>query len=300
MTELREDPRRAVIIGAGRGGSAIVEMLLEEELVEVVGVVDVNPDAVGMALARKHGISTFDNVVDALKASAPCVAFNMTGNEMVEAVASDILGAGGIIGGMEAKLIWRMVTNLKTAKEELRIQASHDALTGLYNRRHGMQQLQIGLRQAVRYNYPFSLVMLDVDNFKSVNDTFGHVAGDAVLYDLANVLRENLRESDVPCRWGGEEFLVLLPHTDRHGAARAAHNWLENVKDHAVELTGGECVSISFSAGVASFESMAQEAEADQLAEALLHEADRSMYQAKENGRSCVYLMNEAFSGESS
>ena len=111
---------------------------------------------------------------EALNGCAPCIAFNMTGNEMVEAVASEFLGAGGVIGGVQANLIWHMVTNLKKAKQALRFQASHDELTGLYNRRYMMEQLQHGLSEAVRYQHPYSVVMLDIDHFKQVNDMHGH------------------------------------------------------------------------------------------------------------------------------
>jgi len=288
MTELREDPRRAVIIGAGRGGSAIVEMLLEEDLVNVVAVVDTNADAPGMLLAREHQISVYDNAAEALEKSAPCVAFNMTGNEMVEEVASEILGAGGVIGGMEARLIWRMVTNLKKAKEELHARATHDALTGLYNRHYGMEQLQQGLSQAIRYRYPYSLVMLDIDHFKAVNDQHGHPAGDAVLREISSVLCENLRDSDIPCRWGGEEFLILLPHTDTHGAAQAAENWLQQVKGHPIGQHAMPDIEISFSAGVASLQVGAEAKDIDALVEQLLYEVDSTLYRAKEMGRSRV------------
>ncbi len=288
MIELREDPRRAVIIGAGRGGSAIVEMLLEEDLVNVVAVVDTNADAPGMLLAREHGIPVYDNAAEALEKSAPCVAFNMTGNEMVEEVASKILGAGGIIGGMEAQLIWRMVTNLKKAKEELHVQATHDALTGLYNRHFGIEQLQQGISQAVRYHYPYSLVMLDIDHFKEVNDQYGHPAGDAVLYEISCLLRENLRDSDLPCRWGGEEFLILLPHTDIQGATQAAENWLQQVRKQPVQHDGEPDIEISFSAGVASLQSNVEARDIDAEVERLLHEVDGALYRAKEMGRSRV------------
>ncbi|MDX8408405.1 MAG: diguanylate cyclase [Mariprofundaceae bacterium] len=300
MTELREDPRRAVIIGAGRGGSASVEMLLEEDLVDIVGVVDTNADAPGILLAREHQIPVYDNAAEALENSAPCVAFNMTGNEMVEEVASGILGAGGIIGGMEARLIWRMVTNLKKAKEDLHVQATHDALTGLYNRHFGMEQLQQGISQAVRYRYPYSLVMLDIDHFKAVNDQYGHPAGDAVLNEISCVLRENLRDSDIPCRWGGEEFLILLPHTDMQGATQAAENWLQQVRKQPLQQSAVPDIEISFSAGVASLQADAEARDIEAEVERLLHEVDSTLYRAKEMGRSRVVTsQNRDVAGDS-
>ena len=247
MNALREDPRRALILGAGQSGCDIFDMLLEEDLVTLVGVFDPDPDAPCLAIAAEHNIPVFTNVEEALNTCAPCVAFNMTGNEMVEAVASEILGAGGVIGGMEANLIWHMVSNLKKAKDELRFQASHDELTGLYNRRHMMEQLQQGLSEAVRYKHPYSIVVLDIDLFKQVNDEHGHAVGDLALTEMARMLRESVRDADIPGRWGGEEFLVLLPHTDLDGAARAAWQWLENITSAPLVVKNAGPISLSFS-----------------------------------------------------
>ena len=190
LNAMKEDPHRAVILGASNGGTAILEMLLEEDLVEVIAVVDRNSEAPGLALAREHGIAVFSDLEEALKNSAPCVVFNMTNNEMVEAVASEILGAGGVIGGMEAKLILRIINNMKQAKAELHFQASHDLLTGLYNRRYMMDQLHQGVSQAIRYQHSYAVAMIDLDHFKQVNDQHGHAAGDLVLSHMARVLRD--------------------------------------------------------------------------------------------------------------
>jgi len=288
MTTLREDPHRAVILGAGRGGSAILEMLLDEKMVEVVAIADSNPDALGLALAREQGLNVYDSVEQALRESAPCVAFNMTGNEMVESVASEILGAGGVIGGLEASLIWRMVTNLKKTKDELQFQATHDALTGLCNRRHIMQQLHQGVSQSMRYQHPFTVVMFDLDHFKQVNDVHGHAAGDLVLTKMAAVLKDGVREGDIVGRWGGEEFIVLLPHTDLNGACKAAEQWLVNVAALSIQTDSGESIGVTFSAGVAMLGDVPAKADMNQVVEQLLVAADECMYAAKQSGRNRV------------
>jgi len=287
MNMLREDPHRAVILGAGNGGLAILEMLLEEDLVEVVAVVDTDPEAVGLQLARERGIAVWTDMEEALKSSAPCVAFNMTNNEMVEAVASEILGAGGVIGGLQAKFILRMINNLKAAKAELHFQASHDLLTGLNNRRHTIEQLHQAISQSIRYQHPFAVVMIDLDHFKNVNDVYGHAAGDQVLSHMARVLRESVRDSDLPGRWGGEEFIVLLPHTDIKGADKAAKQWLYHLNESPIQMADGTMLPISFSAGIAVLEGD-EKGDVNTLANHLLHVADGRMYMAKELGRNRV------------
>jgi diguanylate cyclase (GGDEF)-like protein len=205
-------------------------------------------------------------------------------------VAAEILGAGGIIGGMEARLMYRMITNLKDAKEELHYEASHDPLTSLYNRRHILQQMQQGVSQALRYKHDFTIVMFDLDHFKQVNDVYGHAGGDLVLSNMAEMLRTNVRDSDIPGRWGGEEFIVLLPHTGLDGARKAAEQWLKLLNGSPVDLDGGQSVSVSFSAGVATLDLTAKQEGIKAVMEHLLHVADERMYHAKALGRNRVCL----------
>jgi len=287
MNCLREDPSRIVILGGGRGGAAMLEMMCDESLTEVVALVDHNADARGILQAKAMGISTYDDVETALIASAPCVAFNLTNNEMVEEIAYGVLGAGGVIGGLEARLLWRMVTDLKEAKKDLEYQASHDPLTGLYNRRFVMDQLHRELSQAMRYGFECSLVLIDLDHFKHVNDSYGHPAGDLVLKQVAHELRRSVRTADVLGRWGGEEFIVLVPHTNVADAQLATRKWLKVVQEEPVVLASGEKLNISFSAGVAGL-CVEDGKDVQQHIEILLEEVDRHLYKAKDCGRACV------------
>ena len=288
MKRLRDDPSRVVILGAGTGGLSMLELLSQESLVNVVAVVDHNPDASGMTLATELGISVYTDIEKALVSSAPCVAFNLTGNEMVEAIASDILGTGAVIGGLEAKLMWRMVTNLHDAKDRLEYQASHDELTGLYNRHHMLKEMERELNQAVRYEVPFSLVLIDLDYFKKVNDTYGHAAGDEVLKYVAQLLKKGARTTDVIGRWGGEEFLVLLPHSTAENALKAVEKWLADVCHQPVSIPSGESIPIAFSAGSAAFKKDDASAPVNEIINRLLARADERLYEAKHAGRACV------------
>ncbi|HKJ83162.1 MAG TPA: GGDEF domain-containing protein [Mariprofundaceae bacterium] len=289
----REDPRRVLIIGAGRGGSSVLEMLLEEELVDIVGVVEIDPSAPGLTTAKQHNITIYEDFEVALKACAPCVAFNLTHNEMIEHVAADLLGAGAVVGGMEAELLYRMFSKLQAAKDELNFQAMHDHLTGLYNRRRLLEEMEKGLEEASRYKFPYSVALLDLDRFKSINDTYGHEAGDTVLKEATRILRSSIRNVDTIGRWGGEEFVVLLPHTHARDAMRAARHWLANIAASPIKLNGTE-KRVTFSAGVACYEEEIGENVPHKEADRLLALADQRLYQAKQEGRQCIIGPDDA------
>jgi len=288
MRKLRDDPSRVVILGAGSGGAAMMELLMQEDLVEIVAVVDHELEALGIKRAAELEIPVYTDIEEALLASAPCVVFNLTGNEMVEAVASDILGTGAVIGGMEARLMWRMVNDLHEAKNKLEFQATHDELTGLFNRRHMLVEMERELNQVIRYHLPFSLALIDLDHFKRVNDTHGHAVGDAVLKHVSDKLKTSARNVDIIGRWGGEEFLVLLPHSWADDAKRAVEKWLTAVKSESVPVSSGVEVSVSFSAGVATFERCDESSDIQVVIDTLLARADESLYAAKHAGRGCV------------
>jgi len=167
-------------------------------------------------------------------------------------------------------------------REKLREQAMHDQLTGLYNRHYVEEWFGLELRRAQRHGRPIAAIMLDVDHFKGFNDTFGHQAGDLVLRELAGVLRRFARKSDIACRYGGEEFLVLLPECPFDVALRKAEQLREEAAKLKLEDNNRALGSVTVSIGVAAFPDHAQEAEA------LLRCADEALYRAKEAGRDRV------------
>src|SRR5262249_28463606 len=144
------------------------------------------------------------------------------------------------------------LANLKL-REVLRTQSIRDPLTNLYNRRYMEESLERELSRAVRKNAPLSLMMIDVDHFKRFNDTFGHDAGDLVLRSLGNQLQTRLRREDIICRYGGEEFVVILPEASLDTGVKRAEQLREVTKEMVTEFRGQTLGRITLSIGVASF-----------------------------------------------
>lgn len=166
--------------------------------------------------------------------------------------------------------------------------ASTDGLTGLYNHRIFKQMLKEELSRAIRYHLPLALVMMDVDDFKRFNDTYGHPDGDKVLVAVAEILRETLRKCDIPFRYGGEEFIAILPETSREPAAMVAERIRQTIatesRRHLPEyIPHGVTVSV----GVASFP------EDGESADELLKMVDQLLYRAKNEGKNRVYFSQE-------
>lgn len=164
---------------------------------------------------------------------------------------------------------------------EVRENALRDGLTGCFTRTHGLEMFASELRRARRSKLPIAAVMVDLDHFKQVNDRYGHQCGDAVLAAVGRRLRELLRSSDVKCRYGGEEFLIVLPETPLEGAERVAESLRREVSNLVVPW-GSESLSITLSLGVA----VAESEETDPSP--IIARADVALYRAKETGRNCV------------
>jgi diguanylate cyclase (GGDEF)-like protein len=163
-------------------------------------------------------------------------------------------------------------------RERLRNQALRDPLTGLYNRRFMEEMLESFALQAERRNAPMSAIMIDLDHFKKLNDQHGHAVGDAVLRDVAGVIGASLRKTDVACRYGGEELIILLPDSD----LAAARSKAEEIRKRIADLSPGEGIAVSASLGVASIpQTSANPGD-------LLAKADAALYKAKQEGRNRV------------
>ena len=162
-------------------------------------------------------------------------------------------------------------------------QALQDPLTGLNNRRFLDQTLPRELARAKRECYAVSFILLDLDHFKVVNDTFGHAFGDVVLMKVSEILKKNSRESDIVCRFGGEEFLMVMPHMTPPQADCRANAIRQLIEDTAIEHEGAT-LKITISAGVASYP------EHGKQADVLIKLADDALYVAKEDGRNKVKI----------
>jgi len=167
-------------------------------------------------------------------------------------------------------------------REKLRDQSIRDPLTGLFNRRFMEESLQRELIRARRKNHPLSVLFLDIDHFKRFNDTFGHDAGDLVLQSAAELLTGFFRGDDIPCRWGGEEFAVILPDSTSQNAATRADELRSEVKKLNLRYRNVALAQITVSIGVAAFP------EHGSNCEELFRIADRCLYQSKSAGRDRV------------
>ena len=187
-----------------------------------------------------------------------------------------------------------MADKLERDQQTLENMATHDGLTCLYNHRMFHTLLEEELARAKRFNHPVSLLMLDIDHFKHVNDTHGHQAGDAILKGLSDLLVRQARAIDRVCRYGGEEITLILPETDVNGAINIAERLRTAVEQEPFDVGSGRTIHITVSIGAASYPAHATSGEA------LVSAADTAMYAAKQGGRNRVARYEPSMNGENS
>jgi diguanylate cyclase (GGDEF)-like protein len=206
--------------------------------------------------------------------------------EGMGAGADDYLTKPFDVRELEARL--RAGERILKLQETLRHQATHDSLTGLWNRGTILDLLSRELARGKRKATPIAVIMADIDHFKQVNDTYGHAAGDSVLREVAARMRAALRGYDGVGRYGGEEFLTVLPECSASGGAGIAKRIREEISERPID-SNGVSIRLSLSLGVASSEGAG---ESD--AESLLVSADQALYRAKAQGRNRVELAPRA------
>ena len=155
-----------------------------------------------------------------------------------------------------------------------------DPLTGLYNRRQFDTVLEAEWKKSQRYNHPISCLMVDIDFFKAVNDTFGHKVGDLVLIEIANIIKETVRDVDTVARWGGEEFIVVLPFSNKDQGLIVAQKLLEKVSAHEFEQFPDRRITVSIGLSYSS--------PLLNTKEEFVEASDKALYEAKRKGRNRI------------
>jgi two-component system, cell cycle response regulator len=268
---------------AGAGDGEEVLALVERELPDVV--------LLDHELPGLDGMTVLDRLrADERLAAVPVIMLTESSDPelLVEALrrgAHDYLRKPFDPAELDARVIAalrvkRLHDALLDANRRLARQALTDDLTGLANRRHGAHQLEREIALGVRHGRLLALVRVDVDHFKAINDTHGHHAGDQVLAEVARRLAGAVRGGDELARWGGDEFVAILPGTDKAGALRAAERLRAAVAAAPVEL-GGTALDVTISVGWAHW--------SGDTPDDLLARADGSLYKAKDAGRNTVF-----------
>ena len=231
----------------------------------------------------------------AKKQLAPVVMLTGSGTEEIAAQAFQE-GAVGYLpkGSLSQKKLsniidvaldkWTRLQQAMVDKENLEKLANFDSLTGLYNRRAILDKLNELINLANRYKEDFSLSMLDIDHFKKVNDRYGHLTGDEVLEKIAVLIRRNIRETDIVGRYGGEEFIIILPKTNLSSAWVVAERLRNIIEKAELKDSAGNAFTIAVSQGLVGWER-------DEDAASLISRADAALYKAKEKGRNRVQIL---------
>jgi diguanylate cyclase (GGDEF)-like protein/PAS domain S-box-containing protein len=251
-------------------------------------IVLVNPAATFLLDKKSDALVAqgYDQVVDDADFIAHCLE---TGNPQairyklrdLQVIATEIRSSEKEIIG--TVILIRDVTEEKRLEEDLRRTSTTDALTGLYNRRFLDATLNAEFVRSERSLVPLSVLMMDIDHFKKFNDTHGHDQGDRVLQMVARVMREQVRSFDFPCRYGGEEYVAILPGMSSDAACQVAE--AIRIKVAETEVDG---LHVQLSIGVATFPGIAAA-----KSEALIEAADAALYRAKETGRNRVTVAVE-------
>ena len=255
---------------------------------------------------ERNGLEIFNRLKE-LRCGAPVVMLTGCGNEMVavEAMKSGIIDYV-VKESLSIETVRRVVDyavekatlERKTEKQinALKKLVIKDPLSGLYNRRYFFERLNYEFNRSVRYLQPFSALLIDFDHFKTINDTYGHHTGDAVLSGAAAIIQKNIRLTDIAARYGGEEFCLILPDTGLKGAVAAGEKIRRQIEIQPFRSLDGEEIHITISAGAAQFYPK------DKTADELMVRADKALYQAKAAGRNRIVPAGEeaGHPGESS
>ena len=178
----------------------------------------------------------------------------------------------------------KQTEELQEIKEQLTVEATTDMLSGLYNRRYFFEASSKSFYTAMRYEQNLSMLMLDIDKFKNINDTYGHMIGDSVIRICANILKRLSRTSDILARYGGEEFIIILPETKLEEAMLLAQRIRKEIEQRDIDLNDDKIIHITVSIGVSQLDN-----ENDTSIENTIQRCDNALYDAKNSGRNRVH-----------
>ncbi len=237
------------------------------EVIKEVKAIDAGIDVIVMT-----GYASVNSAVESMKAGAVDYITKPFNSDQIRMV-------------VKKNIERREYQRLAQEREFYRVLSSIDGLTELYNYRYLHQYLKMELEREKRYKRQLSLVMIDIDDFKSYNDQFGHLVGDMVLKKIASIFRNATRGCDVLCRYGGEEFAIILPETSKEEAVIVCERIRKSVETtEMVDEQRNPVGKVSVTLGLASFP-----ADADNKDD-LIDNADRALYQGKEAGKNCIFL----------
>jgi diguanylate cyclase (GGDEF)-like protein len=213
-----------------------------------------------------------------MQTRAPVQGLRKDGSEFaIEVTISKIR----ITDNVEYTAVIRDISEKNQLLKELIISSRKDSLTGLNNRRYFTDKLNAEITRAARFSRSFSLLMLDIDHFKSINDKFGHSCGDAALVNFSNALMNNVREVDTLCRWGGEEFIILLPEISKENSVLVAEKIRANIESLETQYEDN-LVKFTVSIGLGYFSGDSIEINS------IIKTVDQRLYNAKTSGRNRV------------
>ena len=281
ISHLTEQPYRLLV--AANGHEALE--LVENERIDCLLIDILLPDMDGFTLCKKiHDDKAFRHIQTVGITSAEDLSLKIRG---IEAGFDDYLIKP--VHFTELKVRIKALLKKKAYIDQLQNkyhavfqQAISDSLTGLYNNAYSKHFLKVDLQKAERQGYPISLIMADLDNFKQVNDEYGHITGDLVLKEIAAILTKNIRLTDVAARYGGEEFALILPYTDPDDAIILAERILSAVRSHSFTVKETTLdLNLTISLGLATYPDHAASVSE------LFERADQALYKAKELGKDC-------------
>jgi len=237
-----------------------------------------------LGIQPKRMAEMFEIIADQLPVAQGIFEMELFENDQlsdISGMAGEILIVRNLQALSEVSDLQQQKSDLENQNEVLEEESNRDALTGVYNRRGFEKLLAKEFAVTTEHHWPLSVVFVDLDNFKTVNDTHGHPTGDAILKEVADLLVANLRETDIVARYGGDEYVLLLPGVDADQARYASERVVTEIRKRSVTTEAGESVGITLSLGLSTYDS----GNSFDSAEDLVAAADTALYHSKRNGR---------------